>query len=146
MHDLIHNSLRTNAIKTDIEKATFSAQYLLLVSIAPCSAHITPCSARVAPCAETMLTLLGNTGCSLRISNYRNLCATVPQWFMRPNEARKQADEAKRRFAHIDGDHLTMLNVYHAYKQSESLFFSCYFDLNFNWSLCYLVYLTTKPC
>ena len=29
------------------------------------------------------------------------------------------ADEAKMKFAHIDGDHLTLLNVYHAYKQSE---------------------------
>ena len=38
---------------------------------------------------------------------------------MRPNEVRKEADEAKMRFAHIDGDHLTYLNVYHAYKQSE---------------------------
>ena len=38
---------------------------------------------------------------------------------MRPGDAKKQADEAKMRFAHIDGDHLTMLNVYHAYKQSK---------------------------
>lgn len=44
---------------------------------------------------------------------------SVPQVFVRPNEAKKQADEAKMRFAHIDGDHLTFLNVYHAYKQSE---------------------------
>lgn len=29
------------------------------------------------------------------------------------------ADEAKMRFSHIDGDHLTLLNVYHAFKQSE---------------------------
>jgi len=43
---------------------------------------------------------------------------SVPQVFMRPNEAKKQADEAKMKFAHIDGDHLTMLNVYHAFKQS----------------------------
>lgn len=43
----------------------------------------------------------------------------VPQVFLRPNEARKAADEAKMKFAHIDGDHLTLLNVYHAYKQSE---------------------------
>lgn len=43
----------------------------------------------------------------------------VPQIFMRPNEVRKEADEAKMRFAHIEGDHLTYLNVYHAYKQSE---------------------------
>ena len=39
---------------------------------------------------------------------------------MRPNEAKKAADEAKMKFAHIDGDHLTLLNVYHAYKQSKS--------------------------
>jgi hypothetical protein len=37
---------------------------------------------------------------------------------MRPLEAKKAADEAKMRFAHIDGDHLTMLNVYHAFKQN----------------------------
>lgn len=32
---------------------------------------------------------------------------------------KKQADESKMRFAHIDGDHLTLLNVYHAFKQSK---------------------------
>lgn len=42
----------------------------------------------------------------------------VPQCFIRPNEAKKAADEAKMRFAHIDGDHLTLLNVYHAFKQA----------------------------
>lgn len=46
----------------------------------------------------------------------------VPQCFVRPNEAKKAADDAKMRFAHIDGDHLTLLNVYHAFKQSKSLF------------------------
>ncbi|GMR41779.1 hypothetical protein PMAYCL1PPCAC_11974, partial [Pristionchus mayeri] len=44
---------------------------------------------------------------------------SVPQVFMRPNEAKKEADEAKARFAHIDGDHLTLLNVYHAFKQNQ---------------------------
>ncbi|KAF6775574.1 hypothetical protein AHF37_05303 [Paragonimus kellicotti] len=43
----------------------------------------------------------------------------VPQCFVRPAEAKKSADEAKMRFAHIDGDHLTMLNVYHAFKQNH---------------------------
>ena len=47
-----------------------------------------------------------------------DVCCSVPQIFVRPTEARQQADEAKMRFAHIDGDHLTLLNVYHAYKQS----------------------------
>ncbi|XP_033756621.1 putative pre-mRNA-splicing factor ATP-dependent RNA helicase PRP1 [Pecten maximus] len=44
---------------------------------------------------------------------------SVPQCFVRPTEAKKAADEAKMRFAHIDGDHLTLLNVYHAFKQSQ---------------------------
>lgn len=43
---------------------------------------------------------------------------SVPSVFVRPREAAKQADEAKARFAHIDGDHMTLLNAYHAYKQN----------------------------
>ncbi len=34
-------------------------------------------------------------------------------------KAAKAADEAKQRFAHVDGDHLTLLNVYHAFKQAK---------------------------
>jgi len=45
---------------------------------------------------------------------------SVPQVFMRPKEAAKAADEAKAKFAHADGDHLTLLNVYHAYKQVKA--------------------------
>jgi len=44
---------------------------------------------------------------------------SVPNCFVRPSEAKKQADEAKARFSHIDGDHLTLLNVYHAFKQNS---------------------------
>jgi len=43
---------------------------------------------------------------------------SVPNIFMRPKEAAKAADEAKAQFAHADGDHLTLLNAYHAYKQN----------------------------
>lgn len=45
---------------------------------------------------------------------------SVPNPFLRPNDAKKAADEAKMRFAHIDGDHTTLLNLYHAYKTSQS--------------------------
>lgn len=51
---------------------------------------------------------------------------SVPQCFSRPTEARRQADEAKLRFAHIDGDHLTLLNVYHAFKQNREEAQWCY--------------------
>ncbi|CAG8480615.1 13766_t:CDS:2 [Racocetra fulgida] len=40
----------------------------------------------------------------------------MPNIFVRPNESKKQAEDAKGKFAHTDGDHLTLLNVYHAYK------------------------------
>ena len=48
---------------------------------------------------------------------------SVPQCFVRPNEAKKAADDSKLRFAHIDGDHLTLLNVYHAFKQVRTKFY-----------------------
>jgi pre-mRNA-splicing factor ATP-dependent RNA helicase DHX15/PRP43 len=51
---------------------------------------------------------------------------SVPTIFMRPPEARKKADEAKDRFSHVDGDHLTLLNVYHAYKQNNGDVSWCY--------------------
>ena len=45
---------------------------------------------------------------------------SVPQIFTRPANARKRADEMKALFAHPDGDHLTMLNVYHAFKGPQA--------------------------
>lgn len=41
---------------------------------------------------------------------------SVPNCFVRPRESAKEADAARARFSHLDGDHLTLLNVYHAYK------------------------------
>ena len=40
----------------------------------------------------------------------------VPNVFLRPKECQAEADAAKSRFAHEDGDHLTLLNVYNAWK------------------------------
>ncbi|MCJ1343521.1 DEAH-box ATP-dependent RNA helicase prp43 [Peltigera leucophlebia] len=45
---------------------------------------------------------------------------SVPQIFVRPASARKRADEMKNLFSHPDGDHLTLLNVYHAFKSPEA--------------------------
>jgi pre-mRNA-splicing factor ATP-dependent RNA helicase DHX15/PRP43 len=46
-----------------------------------------------------------------------SICAmlSVPQCFQRPNDRKKEADEAKQSFAHTDGDHLTLLNAFHAF-------------------------------
>ena len=43
---------------------------------------------------------------------------SVPTIFLRPKEAMRAADEAKQKFSHVDGDHLTLLNVYHAWKMA----------------------------
>jgi pre-mRNA-splicing factor ATP-dependent RNA helicase DHX15/PRP43 len=45
---------------------------------------------------------------------------SVPQVFVRPAKERKRADEMKDLFAHPDGDHLTLLNVYHAFKSPDA--------------------------
>lgn len=42
---------------------------------------------------------------------------SVPNCFVRPRNDANRADEAKNKFVHKDGDHLTLLNVFHAYKQ-----------------------------
>jgi len=51
---------------------------------------------------------------------------SVPNVFMRPKEAAKAADEAKTRFQHADGDHLTLLNAYHAFKSHQEDTTWCY--------------------
>ena len=53
--------------------------------------------------------------CSNEILSITSLLS-VPQIFVRPANNRKRADEMKGHFAHPDGDHLTILNAYHAFK------------------------------
>lgn len=53
--------------------------------------------------------------CSNEILSITAMLA-VPQCFVRPNDQRKAADDSKINFTHSLGDHLTLLNVYHAFK------------------------------
>ena len=73
-------------------------------------------------CSNEMLSL---TAMLSGASHFRCCCSSdpiiaVPNAFMRPAAAKKEADVAKAQFTHPDGDHLTLLNVYHAYKSNES--------------------------
>lgn len=45
---------------------------------------------------------------------------SVPNVFVRPAAARKRADDAKMAFAHQDGDHVTLLNVYAGFISDEA--------------------------
>ena len=71
------------------------------------------------PALAVMLISSPEFYCSNEILSLTALLS-VPQIFVRPASARKRADEMKSLFAHPDGDHLTMLNVYHAFKAPEA--------------------------
>lgn len=47
---------------------------------------------------------------------------SVPNVFIRPSGegAKRAAEECKKLFAHPDGDHLTLLNVYHSFESDEA--------------------------
>ncbi|OTA96327.1 hypothetical protein M434DRAFT_392985 [Hypoxylon sp. CO27-5] len=67
------------------------------------------------PCLAVMLISSPEFYCSNEILSITSLLS-VPQIFVRPANKRREADEMKNLFRHPDGDHLTMLNVYHAFK------------------------------
>ncbi|KAM0951210.1 putative RNA helicase [Dioscorea sansibarensis] len=50
----------------------------------------------------------------LLLSKFSSL---VPHCFFQPRERQHDADEAKAKFSHAKGDHLTLLNLYQAYKK-----------------------------
>ncbi|KAI5860339.1 P-loop containing nucleoside triphosphate hydrolase protein [Durotheca rogersii] len=67
------------------------------------------------PSLAVMLISSPEFHCSNEILSIASLLS-VPQVFVRPAQKRRQADEMKNHFKHPDGDHLTLLNVYHAFK------------------------------
>lgn len=71
------------------------------------------------PMLAVMLISSPDYYCSNEILSLTALLS-VPNVFVRPNNDRKAADESKNSFAHPDGDHLTLLNVYHAYRSDEA--------------------------
>ncbi|KAK2435642.1 RNA helicase family protein [Trifolium repens] len=77
------------------------------------------------PQMSKMLVVSPEFNCSNEILSISAMLS-VPSCFIRPREAQKAADEAKAGFGHIDGDHLTLLNVYHAYKQNNEDASWCY--------------------
>ncbi|RPA85052.1 P-loop containing nucleoside triphosphate hydrolase protein [Ascobolus immersus RN42] len=71
------------------------------------------------PALAVMLISSPEFFCSNEILSLTALLS-VPQIFVRPANNRKRADEAKANFAHPDGDHLTLLNAFHAYLSPEA--------------------------
>ncbi|KAK8038775.1 pre-mRNA-splicing factor ATP-dependent RNA helicase prp43 [Apiospora rasikravindrae] len=70
------------------------------------------------PALAVMLISSPEFYCSNEILSITSLLS-VPNIFVRPANRRREADEMKNQFRHPEGDHLTMLNVYHAFKGAE---------------------------
>ncbi|KAL5362387.1 P-loop containing nucleoside triphosphate hydrolase protein [Aspergillus floccosus] len=71
------------------------------------------------PALAVMLISSPEFYCSNEILSITALLS-VPNVFVRPASQRKRADEMKNLFSHPDGDHLSLLNVYHAFKSPEA--------------------------
>ena len=67
------------------------------------------------PQLSKMLIASADHGCSNEILTIVAMLS-VQNCFVRPRDKQKAADDAKSNFAHADGDHLTLLNVFHAYQ------------------------------
>jgi len=73
-------------------------------------------------------------GCSNEVVSIVAILS-VPPLFYRPADRKAKADDAKKNFHHQDGDHLTYLNVYHAWKQNNESAEWCYQNFVNNRSL-----------
>jgi pre-mRNA-splicing factor ATP-dependent RNA helicase DHX15/PRP43 len=67
------------------------------------------------PALAVMLISSPEFYCSNEMLSITSLLS-VPNIFVRPAQNRSRADAMKRQFEHPDGDHLTLLNAYHAFK------------------------------
>ncbi|KAF2401518.1 putative pre-mRNA splicing factor RNA helicase [Trichodelitschia bisporula] len=81
------------------------------------------------PTLSVMLICSPEFYCSSEILSIVALLS-APQIFSRPSSQRRKADEMKAYFTHAGGDHLTMLNAYHAFiaaqTEGEDMYKWCY--------------------
>ncbi|WVQ93389.1 hypothetical protein IAU59_000458 [Kwoniella sp. CBS 9459] len=118
--DLVHFDYMDAPAPETIMRALELLNYLAALDD---DGNMTPLGAIMAefpldPQLAKMLIVSPEFGCSNEMLSLTAMLS-VPNVFMRPASQRKEADLAKAQFTHPDGDHLTMLNVYHAYKSNE---------------------------
>ncbi|KAJ8623449.1 hypothetical protein MRB53_031978 [Persea americana] len=77
------------------------------------------------PQMSKMLVVSPEFNCSNEILSIAAMLS-VPNCCLQPRESQQAAEEAKAQFGHIKGDHLTLLNVYNAYKKNNEDSSWCY--------------------
>jgi len=70
------------------------------------------------PSLSKMLIVSAELGCSEEILTVVAMLSVEPPWY-RPKEKAAAADQKKAKFNHVDGDHLTLLNLYNAWAASS---------------------------
>ncbi|EUD67999.1 adenosinetriphosphatase [Plasmodium inui San Antonio 1] len=78
-----------------------------------------------------------NYSCSSEILTIAAMLS-VPYCFLRPKVKGKEADEMKTRFSHLDGDHLTLMNVFHVFVKYHRM------DINASKKFCYDYFLNHR--
>ena len=123
VNDLVHFDLMDPPAPETLMRALEELLYLACLDD---DGELTPLGRLAAefpldPALAVMLISSPEFFCSNEILSLTALLS-VPQVFVRPAQPaqRKRADEMKELFAHKDGDHLTLLNVYHAFKGDDA--------------------------
>jgi len=121
IHDLVHFDLMDPPAPETLMRALEELNYLACLDDDGNLTHLGQMASEfpLDPALAVMLISSPEFFCSNEILSLTALLS-VPQIFVRPASARKRADEMKALFAHPDGDHLTMLNAYHAFKGPEA--------------------------
>ena len=119
--DLVHFDLMDPPAPETLMRALEELNYLACLDDDGNLTHLGKIASQfpLDPALAVMLVTSPEFYCSNEILSLTALLS-VPQVFVRPASARKRADEMKALFAHPDGDHLTMLNVYHAFKGDDA--------------------------
>ncbi|GAA97825.1 uncharacterized protein L969DRAFT_89610 [Mixia osmundae IAM 14324] len=115
--DLVHFDYMDAPAPETVMRALELLNYLKAIDD---EGNLTPLGAIMAdfplePQLSKMLIVSPEFACSNEILSIAAMLS-IPNPFLRPNSQRAEADAAKANFTHPEGDHLTLLNVYHAYK------------------------------
>ncbi|KAJ2237393.1 DEAH-box ATP-dependent RNA helicase prp43 [Coemansia sp. RSA 485] len=120
VNDLVHLDLMDPCAPEVLMRALELLHYLGALDD---DANLTPVGHMISefpidPQLAKMIISAADYGCTNEVLSIAAMLS-VPNAFLRPREAQRAADRAKAEFAHMDGDHMTLLNVYHAYKGSS---------------------------
>ncbi|PHH53706.1 putative pre-mRNA-splicing factor ATP-dependent RNA helicase prp43 [Ceratocystis fimbriata CBS 114723] len=117
VEDLVHFDLMDPPAPETMMRALEELNYLACLDD---DGKITPLGSLASefpldPSLAVMLISSPEFSCTNEILSITALLS-VPQIWVRPANQRKRADDMKAQFTHPDGDHLTLLNAYHAYR------------------------------